>query len=129
MISHVMIEVADVERSLSFFEPVLATLSAAPFMKVRDADDGPLTTVGMRDTSGPFFWFKSARGTPGYYHVAFAADTREQVQAFHAAGLAAGGRDNGAPGPRPQYSPDYYAAFILDLDGNNIEATCRVPVD
>jgi predicted lactoylglutathione lyase len=55
-------------------------------------------------------------------HLAFAADTREQVVAFHAGGLAAGGRDNGAPGERPQYHPGYYAAFLLDPDGNNVEA-------
>ncbi|MBV9465503.1 MAG: VOC family protein, partial [Solirubrobacterales bacterium] len=55
-------------------------------------------------------------------HVAFAADRRDQVDAFYAAALAAGGRDNGAPGPRPEYSPGYYGAFVLDPDGNNVEA-------
>ena len=58
-------------------------------------------------------------------HVAFAADTREQVDRFHAAALAAGGTDNGGPGPRPEYSEGYYGAFVLDPDGNNIEAVCH----
>jgi catechol 2,3-dioxygenase-like lactoylglutathione lyase family enzyme len=58
-------------------------------------------------------------------HIAFAVDTRAQVDAFHAAALAAGGRDNGVPGLRPHYAPDYYAAFVLDPDGHNIEAVCR----
>jgi catechol 2,3-dioxygenase-like lactoylglutathione lyase family enzyme len=60
-------------------------------------------------------------------HVAFAAPDRATVDAFHAAGLAAGGMDNGPPGLRPQYHPDYYGAFVLDPDGHNIEAVCRAP--
>jgi catechol 2,3-dioxygenase-like lactoylglutathione lyase family enzyme len=68
--------------------------------------------------------FSIAPGTPppGGMHIAFAADTREQVEAFHAGGMAAGGRDNGAPGPRTQYHAGYYAAYLIDPDGNNVEA-------
>jgi catechol 2,3-dioxygenase-like lactoylglutathione lyase family enzyme len=66
-------------------------------------------------------------GTPGGTHVAIAASDRATVAAFHAAALAAGGRDNGAPGLRPEYHPNYYGAFVLDPDGNNIEAVCHLP--
>ena len=65
----------------------------------------------------------------GQLHIAFAADTREQVDAFHEAALAAGGTDNGAPGPRPEYSENYYAAFVLDPDGHNLEAVCHSPAE
>ncbi|MEE9876973.1 MAG: VOC family protein [Stenotrophomonas maltophilia] len=66
---------------------------------------------------------------PHGVHVAFACASRDQVDAFHAAALAAGGRDNGAPGLRPWYHPDYYGAFVLDPDGNNIEAVCHRPAN
>ena len=75
----------------------------------------------------PYFWFGDD-GAPGQHtHVAFAVDSRAKVDAFHAAALAAGGRDNGAPGLRPHYHPDYYGAFVLDPDGHNIEAVCHLP--
>lgn len=71
------------------------------------------------------FWIE-AQGRPvqGRLHVAFRADRRELVDAFRVAALAAGGTDNGAPGPRPSYHPNYYSAYVLDPDGNNIEAVC-----
>jgi catechol 2,3-dioxygenase-like lactoylglutathione lyase family enzyme len=70
------------------------------------------------------FWIADGDKVGGGIHVAFTADTRAQVDAFHAAGLRAGGRDNGKPGPRPNYGPNYYAAFVYDPDGANIEAVC-----
>ena len=63
----------------------------------------------------------------GHTHVAFLAESRAKVDAFHAAALGAGGRDNGAPGQRPQYHRDYYGAFVLDPDGHNVEAVCHLP--
>ncbi len=74
------------------------------------------------------FWVGANGPRSGPIHVAFAADSREQVDAFHLAALAAGGRDNGAPGVRPEYHPNYYGAFVLDSDGNNIEAVCHAKV-
>lgn len=70
-------------------------------------------------------WFGSFGGSPGPIHIAFAAGSREQVRKFHAAALAAGGRDNGAPGLRPQYHADYYGAFVIGPDGHNVEAVCH----
>jgi len=71
------------------------------------------------------FWFGAFGPPPGSIHIAFAAANRAQVRAFHGAALAAGGRDNGAPGLRPNYHPNYYGAFVLDPDGHNIEAVCH----
>ena len=72
------------------------------------------------------FWL--SEGTPGSgQHIAFAARSRAEVDGFYRAALAAGGVDNGAPGLRPQYHPDYYGAFVLDPDGNNVEAVCHLP--
>jgi catechol 2,3-dioxygenase-like lactoylglutathione lyase family enzyme len=73
----------------------------------------------------PSFWVAERAPVGGSFHVAFTASSRPAVDAFHAAALAAGGRDNGGPGPRPQYHPTYYGAFVLDPDGNNIEAVCH----
>ena len=82
---------------------------------------------GEAGTRKPYFWL--AEGGPHTHrlHVAFAAATRAQVDAFYVAALAAGGRDNGPPGPRLHYHPDYYGAFVLDPDGLNIEAVCHTP--
>jgi catechol 2,3-dioxygenase-like lactoylglutathione lyase family enzyme len=73
------------------------------------------------------FWFGSFGGVPGPIHIAFAATSREQVRQFHAAALAAGGKDNGAPGLRPLYHADYYGAFVIGPDGHNLEAVCHTP--
>ncbi len=70
-------------------------------------------------------WFGSFGASPGPVHIAFAAKNREQVRQFHAAALAAGAKDNGAPGLRPQYHPNYYGAFVIGPDGHNIEAVCH----
>jgi catechol 2,3-dioxygenase-like lactoylglutathione lyase family enzyme len=71
------------------------------------------------------FWFGSFGASPGPIHIAFAATSREQVRQFHAAALAAGGKDNGAPGLRPNYHPNYYGAFVIGPDGHNLEAVCH----
>jgi catechol 2,3-dioxygenase-like lactoylglutathione lyase family enzyme len=75
----------------------------------------------------PSFWVAETRGSPGHSHIGFVARSRAEVEAFYAAALANNGRDNGKPGLRPEYSPDYYAAFALDPDGHNIEAVCHAP--
>lgn len=120
MLSHVGIEVGDMERSRAFYEAALAPLGIEVVM-----DFGQAVGFGKQTERGPnpFFWLNS-RGRPATsgVHVCFGARTTDLVDDFHAAGLAAGGTDNGAPGPRPQYHPGYYGAFVLDPDGNNIEA-------
>ena len=83
------------------------------------------TAHGFGRDGNPFFWVGDNERVGEGTHVAFAVATRADVEAFHAAAIAAGGRDNGGPGLRPHYGPDYYAAFVFDPDGNNIEAVCR----
>jgi catechol 2,3-dioxygenase-like lactoylglutathione lyase family enzyme len=120
MLDHVGIEVSDLERSRAFYEAALEPLGISTLMEFEGAVGlGKETELGPK----PFFWLYE-RGRPAVsgVHVAFGARESEQVDAFHAAALAAGGTDNGAPGPRPVYHPGYYGAFVLDPDGNNIEA-------
>jgi catechol 2,3-dioxygenase-like lactoylglutathione lyase family enzyme len=120
VIDHVGIEASDVGRSCDFYEAALAPLGIELVMEFEGmAGFGKVTKSGPR----PFFWV-AARGRPvvSGVHIAFGAREAAQVDAFHAAALAAGGADNGAPGPRPIYHPGYYGAFVLDPDGNNIEA-------
>lgn len=120
LIDHLQLVVADLERSKRFYQAVLGVL------------DIPIGGEGK-----DFFWadelFVSTATSPaaagaltGRVHVAFQANSREQVEAFHRAGLAAGGHDHGAPGDRP-YHPGYFAGFLLDPDGNNIEAVYHGP--
>ena len=117
MIDHIKLFVRDVERSETFYERALQPLGYRVMFKPAPA------VVGMgRDW--PDFWI-AAIEDPTTAHVAFRADSRQLVDAFHEAALAAGGRDNGAPGLRPQYHEHYYGGFILDPDGNNIEAVCH----
>ena len=129
MLDHVAIEVADFDRSSEFYEAALAPLGIAVVMSPR-----PGQAAGFGSEVGgvlkPYFWIM-ARGRPAVSgaHLAFATDHRDTVDAFHAAALAAGGTDNGAPGPRPLYHPAYYGAFVLDPDGNNVEAVCHRPPD
>ena len=122
MLDHVGIEVTDLQRSRAFYEAALAPLGIAVLM-------APLPTLaGFGEDEMPYFWI-SSRDRPIVHgvHVAFAAPDRPTVDAFHAAALAAGGTDNGAPGPREIYHPAYYGAFVLDPDGNNVEAVCHFP--
>ena len=88
----------------------------------------PVASIGgFGDGRKPFFWIGTRDGAQTGVHVAFAADSRETVDAFHVAALEAGGTDNGGPGVREIYHPNYYGAFVLDPDGNNVEAVCHDP--
>ena len=121
MLDHVGIPVSDYARSKAFYLQALAPLGIGLVMEVTPEMTGNGSAAGFGSEGKPYFWFGDD-GAPGEHtHVAFATTSRANVDAFHAAGLAAGGRDNGAPGERP-YHPGYYAAFVLDPDGNNIEA-------
>lgn len=120
MYDHIGLRVRDLEASLRFYEAALAPLGHV--LGPRD-DLG----AGFGPPGGPALWLHRSGGAGGAgAHVAFRAATRAAVARFHAAGLGAGGRDNGGPGPRPDYGPAYYAAFLIDPDGNNVEAVCSV---
>jgi catechol 2,3-dioxygenase-like lactoylglutathione lyase family enzyme len=120
MLDHVGLDVTDYERSKAFYEKALAPLGLELMME-------PVVGVGgFGDGRMPFFWIgQRDRGPQTGVHVAFTADDRETVDAFHAAALEAGGTDNGGPGVREIYHPQYYGAFVLDPDGNNVEAVCH----
>ena len=127
MIDHLGIQVADYPRSRAFYETVLATLGYGVAMEVTRAMSGGYEGCGFGPPGRPHFWVGACGNgaASGSVHIAFAAQTRAQVDAFHAAALAAGARDNGAPGLRPHYHPHYYGAFAIDPDGHNIEALCH----
>lgn len=121
MIDHLAFGVTDYRRSRSFYDGALAPLGIG----VAHEHEG--TWVAYAEEGGPWFIIDGDREPPrAVLHFAFAAADRPAVDAFHTAALAAGGTDNGAPGLR-DYQPNYYAAFVLDPDGNNIEAVCHKP--
>jgi catechol 2,3-dioxygenase-like lactoylglutathione lyase family enzyme len=94
---------------------------------VTPEQSGGTSYVGFGDDRKPYFWLAPSEGPQDHIHVAFIAKDRAAVDAFHRAALAAGGKDNGAPGVRAHYHPSYYGAFVLDPDGHNIEAVCHAP--
>ena len=120
VLDHVSLKVADYRRAEAFYDVALAPLGLK-----RLFGDGE--TYAGYGSDRPFFWI-GCDGRTGYAHVALAVAERAAVDAFHATALAAGGRDNGAPGLREHYHPTYYGAFVLDPDGHNIEAVCHAPV-
>jgi len=121
-IDHVGLVVRDFARAKAFYEQALAPLGIMVVMEIEHGG----RFAGFGDTH-PFFWIDDQGAGTGSTHVAFAAASRAAVDAFYAAALAAGGKDNGAPGLRPHYHPDYYGAFVLDPDGHNIEAVHHGP--
>ena len=129
MLDHVGIPVSDFPRAKAFYARALAPLGITLIMEVTPEQTGHGSAAGFGHDGKPYFWFgDDGAPPPGLHsHVAFATDSRAQVDAFHAAALAAGGRDNGAPGLRPHYHEHYYGAFVLDPDGHNIEAVCHLP--
>jgi catechol 2,3-dioxygenase-like lactoylglutathione lyase family enzyme len=118
MIDHVGVNVSDIEASKRFYEAALAPLG---YSKVMDFSP---EAVGFGAQGKPDFWI-ATRGQAGTVHVAIHSPDRGTVDAFHAAALAAGGTDNGAPGLRPQYHETYYGGYVLDPDGHNVEAVCH----
>ena len=123
MLDHIGFGVSDYARAKAFYEKALAPLGIGVVMEVTPAQGAEHEAAGFGKDGKPFFWF--APGDAARMHVAFAAQTRAEVDAFHRAAIAAGGKDNGAPGLRPHYHPNYYGAFVLDPDGHNIEAVCH----
>ena len=118
-VDHLTLTVRDLEASRRFYEGALA-----PFgIRIVESSQGP---IGFGPDGSEDFWIKPGV-PPAAVHVAFVAPDRATVNAFYQAALEAGGRDNGSPGERSHYHPGYYAAYILDPDGNNIEAVCHKP--
>ena len=125
MLDHIGFAVADLARSKAFYVQALAPLGVALLVELTAADTGADAHAGFGAGGKPFFWIGTGEKAKGGLHIAFAAKSRSEVDAFHRAALAAGGRDNGAPGLRPHYHANYYGAFVLDPDGNNVEAVCH----
>ena len=127
MLDHIGYCVTDIDKSKRFYAAALAPLSVSLIMEVTAEQTGKDAHVGFGEEGKPYFWIGTGGKPSGAVHVAFAAASRGQVDAFYEAAIAAGGRDNGPPGIREHYHPNYYGAFVLDLDGNNIEAVCHTP--
>ena len=126
MIDHTGISVVDFEAAKTFYDKAMAPLGASLLCMV------PIEYTGGEKVGGygrdrPVFWLHEAKVPGPGRHYAFGATSRADVDAFHKAALAAGGKDNGGPGLRPHYHEHYYAAFVFDPDGNNIEAVCHRP--
>jgi catechol 2,3-dioxygenase-like lactoylglutathione lyase family enzyme len=120
-IDHVSLSVEDVERARDFYQQLLAPLGLELVAEYSEDVAGVAVAGFGIGRKGSFWLAESGKQTP-QFHGCFRADSRADVRAFHEAGLAAGGEDNGAPGIREIYHPDYYAAFVLDPEGHNIEA-------
>lgn len=123
MIHHIDINVADLALSRAFYAQALAPLGLTVVMEFTNHSGQQL--VGFGTPPDPEFWIRDGGRTDKRVHIAFLAPTRNAVDLFHTAAISAGGRDNGAPGLRPRYAENYYAAFVFDPDGHNIEAVCR----
>ncbi|MEW5756240.1 MAG: VOC family protein [Pseudomonadota bacterium] len=120
MLDHIGLEVRDYAKSKAFYIQALAPLGYELIMEVEGH-------AGFGVEGKPDFWINGAKTTTPPVHIAFRAANRAQVREFYAAALAAGGKDNGPPGIRALYHPNYYGAFVFDPDGHNIEAVCHAP--
>jgi catechol 2,3-dioxygenase-like lactoylglutathione lyase family enzyme len=120
IIDHIVLAVGDYARSKEFYAAALAPLGIGLVAEIEG-------WAGFGRGGKPEFWFSAQPPPQRSMHIAFAAETREQVRAFHRAALAAGGTDHGAPGIRELYHPNYFGAFVIGPDGHNIEAVCHRP--
>jgi catechol 2,3-dioxygenase-like lactoylglutathione lyase family enzyme len=128
MIDHTGISVSNFAASKMFYAQALAPIGYQLLMELPAAITGTHDVAGFGEPPKPDFWISS--GTPNQppIHIAFRVANRAAVAAFYQAAIAAGGRDNGPPGLRPHYHPNYYGAFVLDPDGHNVEAVCHESV-
>ena len=126
MIDHLALLVSDLQKSGHFYDRALEPLG---YKKLTEAPQelGGRMVLGWGDALDTDLWIGEEQRTTPRVHIAFRAENHEQVVAFHEAALAAGGKDNGKPGLRPKYHESYYAAYVLDPDGHNIEAVCHTP--
>ena len=126
MIDHIGIPVSDYARSKAFYVSALSPLGYTLIMEVQQNENDSLA-AGLGAGGKPDFWIGGEGGLNHPVHIALAAKDRATVDAFYTAALAAGAKDNGPPGIRAHYHPNYYGAFVLDPDGHNIEAVCHAP--
>lgn len=127
MIDHIGIAASDFAASRRLYEAALAPLGIGLMMEVTPEQTGGYHGLGLGKNGKPFFWLGNGGPRGAGMHIAFVAESRAQVDAFYQAAIAAGGHDNGPPGIRAHYHPHYYAAFVLDPDGINVEAVCHRP--
>lgn len=127
MLDHLGFPVSDYQRAKAFYLKALAPLGYGLVMEVDQQKERGYSAAGFGITGKPDFWIGGEGKLNKPVHIAFAARDRAAVDAFYKAALAAGGTDNGPPGLRPHYHASYYAAFVLDPDGHNIEAVCHKP--
>ena len=127
MIDHTGVLVSDFARSKEFYRRALAPIGYRILAEFPAAMTGSTDVAGFGVPPKPDFWIADGRPNVPPIHIAFRVENRALVQAVYQAALAAGGRDNGAPGPRPHYHEHYFGAFVLDPDGHNIEAVCHDP--
>ena len=127
MIDHIALHVHDIARATEFYLKALAPLGYGMVMEVSAEETGHGAAIGFGADQKASFWLGEGGKASGPMHVAFVAPSRAAVDAFHAAALLAGAADNGPPGLRPHYHANYYGAFVLDPDGNNVEAVCHLP--
>ena len=126
-VDHTSLSVFDFAKAKAFYTAALKPLGITLLMEFPKAVTGNVDVAGLGSNGKPFFWLADAGKTSPRIHIAFVANTRAEVDAFYKAAIAAGGKDNGAPGLRTMYHPSYYGAFVLDADGHNVEAVCHKP--
>lgn len=124
MLDHILFGIKDFEKSKEFYLKALQPIGYSLVMEV-DHHEGKY--VGFGKDGKPYFWISSKSPAVTGLHAAFTVDKRETVNLFYESAMEAGGKDNGKPGIRAHYHPNYYGAFVFDLDGNNIEAVCHKP--
>jgi catechol 2,3-dioxygenase-like lactoylglutathione lyase family enzyme len=127
MIDHTGVKVSDLKRSKTFYQAALAPIGYELLMEFPAEVTGGDAVAGFGEPPKCDFWLAQGEPNRPPVHIAFRVSERARVRGFYAAALAAGGRDNGAPGPRPHYHAEYYGAFVLDPDGHNIEVVCHEP--
>jgi catechol 2,3-dioxygenase-like lactoylglutathione lyase family enzyme len=127
MIDHIGFPVSDYQSAKAFYLEALAPLGYGLVMEVTQEEHADAQAAGFGANGKPDFWIGGEGGLNRPMHVAIQANDRATVDAFYKAAIAAGGHDNGAPGIRAHYHPNYYGAFVLDPDGHNIEAVCHAP--
>jgi catechol 2,3-dioxygenase-like lactoylglutathione lyase family enzyme len=127
MLDHIGFSVTDMAKAKAFYDKALAPLGVSLIHTVPPEYTGGRAVHGYGEGQKPYFWIEEGKAGQPKLHVAFLAKDRAAVRAFYEAAMKAGGRDNGGPGLRPHYHPDYYGAFVLDPEGHNIEAVCHKP--
>ena len=121
------LEVSDLKRSQAFYDQALAPLGYKRLMDAPRKNEQGVRYLGWGDSLKTDIWMSEGQRSEPRLHIAFRADTHQQVDDFYRAALAAGGTHNGKPGLRPHYHEHYYAAYVLDPDGHNVEAVCHTP--